>query len=110
MKEEEFPPLPAVVNDERLHKHVKRVGNLMLGPQNVKDAKKVMAGEDFAFYQESIPGVMLNIGIRNEELGSVYSPHSPYFFLDEDVLPIGAALHTALAELYLNEHQHFSVH
>ncbi|PON83700.1 Amidohydrolase [Trema orientale] len=104
MREDKFPLYPGVWNDENLHMHVKKVGNLMLGPQNVKQARKVMAGEDFAFYQESIPGTMLNIGIRNEEIGSVYSPHSPYFFLDEDVLPIGAALHTALAELYLNEH------
>nr|POF14597.1 iaa-amino acid hydrolase ilr1-like 5 [Quercus suber] len=27
------------------------------------------------------------------------------FFLDEDVLPIGSALHTSLAEIYLSEHQ-----
>lgn len=106
MKEEEHPLIPAVVNDESLHMHVKRVGNLILGPQNVHNARKVMAGEDFSFYQELIPGVMLSIGIRNEELGSVHSPHSPYFFLDEDVLPIGAAFQTALAEIYLNEHQH----
>lgn len=106
MKEEEFSELPAVMNDESLHMHVKRVGNLILGPQNVHQAKKVMAGEDFAFYQELIPGVMFKIGIRNEEVGSIHSPHSPYFFLDEDVLPIGAALQTALAEIYLYEHQH----
>lgn len=106
MKEEDFPPLPAVVNDERLHLHVQRVGKLLLGPEDVKVDSKVMAGEDFAFYQELIPGVMLSIGIRNEELGSVHSPHSPYFFLDEDVLPIGAALLTALAEIYLSEHQY----
>lgn len=105
MKEEYFPLYPAVINDERLHLHVERVGKLLLGPENVKVGKKVLAGEDFAFYQELIPGVMLSIGIRNEELGSVHSPHSPYFFLDEDVLPIGAALHAALAEIYLSEHQ-----
>lgn len=83
-----------------------KVGKVVLGPDNVKLAKVVMAGEDFAFYQESIPGVMFGIGIRNERVGSIHCPHSPYFFLDEDVLPIGAALNTALAELYLNEHQH----
>ncbi|XP_062147556.1 IAA-amino acid hydrolase ILR1-like 3 [Alnus glutinosa] len=106
MKEEDFPPYPAVVNDERLHLHVGRVGKLMLGPENVKVGSKVMAGEDFAFYQELIPGVMLSIGIRNEELGSIHFPHSPYFFLDEDVLPIGAAFLTALADIYLSEHQY----
>ncbi|KAI5347297.1 PREDICTED: IAA-amino acid hydrolase [Prunus dulcis] len=106
MKDEEFPPLPAVFNDESLHLHVKRVGELMLGPENVMACEKLMAGEDFAFYQEVIPGVMFSIGIRNEEVGSVHFPHSPYFFLDEDVLPIGAALHAALAEIYLDSHQH----
>ncbi|KAB1228253.1 IAA-amino acid hydrolase ILR1-like 3 [Morella rubra] len=102
---EDFPLYPAVVNDGSLHLHVKRVGKLLLGSENVKVGTKVMAGEDFAFYQELIPGVMLSIGIRNEELGSTHSPHSPHFFVDEDVLPVGAALHTALAESYLREHQ-----
>ncbi|KAG4150334.1 hypothetical protein ERO13_D04G000015v2 [Gossypium hirsutum] len=106
MKEKDHPLYPAVVNDDGLHQHVQKVGSLLLGPENVKRGKKIMAGEDFAFYQEKIPGFMLSIGIRNEELGSIHPPHSPYFFLDEDVLAIGAALHTALAELYLNEHKH----
>ena len=105
MKEEEYPAYPACVNDDNLHKHVVKVGCVLLGPENVKMAEKVMAGEDFSFYQEVIPGAMLSIGIRNERVGSVHSPHSPYFFLDEDVLPIGAAVNTALAEMYLNKHQ-----
>ncbi|CAI9772048.1 unnamed protein product [Fraxinus pennsylvanica] len=109
MKEEEFPPYPATVNDKPLHQHVKRVGRILLGLENVRGGEKVMAGEDFAFYQEMIPGVMFSIGIRNERIGSIHSPHSPHFFLDEDVLPIGAALHTAIAETYLNDHQHSAV-
>ncbi|XP_050237038.2 IAA-amino acid hydrolase ILR1-like 3 [Mercurialis annua] len=108
LKDDEYPMYPAVVNDERMNLHVQRIGSLLLGLQNVKTDNKVMAGEDFAFYQKMIPGVMLSIGIRNEKLGSIHSPHSPHFFLDEDVLPIGAALLTALAESYLNEHQQSS--
>ncbi|KAK7410780.1 hypothetical protein VNO78_01866 [Psophocarpus tetragonolobus] len=105
-KEEYFPPYPAVVNDNDLHLHVERVGQLLLGPDNVHAAKKVMAGEDFAFFQQLIPGVLFSIGIRNDKVGSIHSPHSPFFFLDEEVLPIGAALLTAIAELYINEHKH----
>ncbi|KAM4068587.1 hypothetical protein ACB094_12G024000 [Castanea mollissima] len=82
-----------------------KVGKLLLGPQNVKASKKMMVSEDFAYYQELIPGVMFGIGIVNEDLGSVHSLHSPYFFLDEDVLSIGSAFHTSLAEIYLSEHQ-----
>ncbi|KAL3653746.1 IAA-amino acid hydrolase ILR1-like 5 [Castilleja foliolosa] len=106
MKEDEFPPYPACINDEKLHEHVKKVGGLLLGPENVKLAKKVMAGEDFSFYQQVIPGVMFGIGIRNEKIGAIHPPHSPYFFLDENVLPIGAALYTAVAEIYLRDQSH----
>ncbi|KAL5719242.1 IAA-amino acid hydrolase ILR1-like 3 [Ranunculus cassubicifolius] len=105
MKEDERPVYPAVVNDETLHQHVQKVGRLLLGSENVKICEKIMASEDFAFYQEMIPGVMFNIGIRNEEVGSVHPLHSSYFFLDENVLPVGAAVHTAVAELYLSERQ-----
>ena len=105
MKGDKFPAYPATVNDDTLNRHVNNVGSLLLGPERVKVSKKTMAGEDFAFYQQKIPGVMFGIGILNEGIGSFHSPHSPYFFLDEDVLPIGAALHTAIAELYLNQHQ-----
>ncbi|XP_071732573.1 IAA-amino acid hydrolase ILR1-like 5 [Rutidosis leptorrhynchoides] len=105
MKDDEFPAYPATINDKTMNDHVDQVGSMLLGPQAVKISEKVMAGEDFAFYQQVIPGVMFGIGIRNEDVGAVHSPHSPYFFLDEDVLPIGAALHTAIAELYLNQHQ-----
>jgi len=105
MMEDEYPPYPATINDESLKKHVDMVASMVLGQQGVKVAKKVMAGEDFAFYQQVIPGIMFGIGIRNSDVGSIHSPHSPYFFLDEDVLPIGAALHTAIAESYLNHHQ-----
>ncbi|KAK0574504.1 hypothetical protein LWI29_024662 [Acer saccharum] len=61
--DQEFPPIPAVTNDESLHLHVKRVGGLMIGPENVRLANKVMTGDDFAFYQEMILGVELSIGI-----------------------------------------------
>lgn len=62
--------------------------------------EKLLAGDDFAFYQELIPWAMIQIDIRNEEKDSIHSPYSAHFFLDEDV-PTGAALQTALAEAYL---------
>ncbi|KAF3785035.1 putative amidohydrolase [Nymphaea thermarum] len=106
MKDEvgDEPIYPAVVNDENLHYHVQQVGNLLLGTDHVLLANKVMVGEDFAFYQQMIPGILFNIGMWNKTIGSVYMPHSPLFFLDEGILPIGAAMHTAVAELYLNGH------
>ncbi|GLJ55270.1 hypothetical protein SUGI_1186050 [Cryptomeria japonica] len=102
--EEYYPIYPATVNDESLHNHIIAVGETLFGPENVKLANQAMVGEDFSFYQQIIPGAMLSIGIRNEEIGSIHTPHSPFFLLDEDVLPLGAALYTALVEMYLKQH------
>eukprot|EP00252_Welwitschia_mirabilis_P022448 TRINITY_DN6070_c0_g2_i2.p1 TRINITY_DN6070_c0_g2~~TRINITY_DN6070_c0_g2_i2.p1 ORF type:complete len:268 (+),score=76.49 TRINITY_DN6070_c0_g2_i2:254-1057(+) len=101
--EESFPIYPAVHNSDNLHNHVQQIGKELLGLNNVKVGQQVLAGEDFSFYQRVIPGVILGIGIRNEKIDAVHSPHSPYFFVDEDVLPIGAGLNAALAETYLNK-------
>ncbi|CAO2035813.1 unnamed protein product [Urochloa humidicola] len=103
IKVEDYPMYPAVVNDWKLHHHVEDVARRLLGPNKVKPGEKIMAGEDFAFYQQLAPGVIFGIGIRNEKAGSIHSAHNPHFFVDEDVIPIGAALHTAIAELYLSE-------
>ncbi|KAF8090400.1 hypothetical protein N665_0477s0005 [Sinapis alba] len=105
MHEEDHPMYPATVNDHKLHQHAEKVLKLLVGPENVKPGEKIMAGEDFAFYQQKIPGYYLGIGIRNEQVGSVHSVHSPYFFLDENVLPIGSAVFAALAEMYIQDHQ-----
>jgi IAA-amino acid hydrolase len=58
---------------------------------------------DACYYQQLVPGVMFGIGIRNEKAGSVHSAHNPYFFVDEDVIPVGATLHAAIAELYFTD-------
>lgn len=50
-----------------------------------------MAGEDFAFYLEKIPGCFLRIGAR--EPGGVATPaHSSHFYPAEESLFLGAAL------------------
>ncbi|EHA8586853.1 IAA-amino acid hydrolase ILR1-like 6 [Cocos nucifera] len=95
---------PPTVNDEFMYEHVKKVAIDLLGPENYKIVPPMMGAEDFSFYSEVIPAAFFYIGIRNETLGSTYTGHSPYFMIDEDVLPIGAAIHAAIAERYLIEH------
>jgi metal-dependent amidase/aminoacylase/carboxypeptidase family protein len=50
-----------------------------------------MGGEDFAYFAQRVPGLMMRLGIYNESAGSVYSAHSPQFRLDEDAIPTGIA-------------------
>jgi len=101
-KEDTHPEYPPTVNDEKLHNHVKKVGQTLLGAHNVKDANPDMGAEDFAFYTHIIPGAFFEVGVRNESINSIHSVHSPRFFLDEEVLPLGAALHATIAKMYLD--------
>jgi amidohydrolase len=55
-----------------------------------------MAGEDFAFYQERIPGCFVRIGAR-EPGGERTAAHSPRFAPDEEALFIGARVLAACA-------------
>ena len=40
---------------------------------------------------------MTFLGIRNESIGSIHGLHTPRFRMDEAQLPVGAALHAAVA-------------
>lgn len=77
----------------------------MLGLQKVKESQPLMGSEDFAFYQESIPGYFFFLGMENRTIGRLESVHSPYFQINEDAFPYGAALHASLAATYLSELQ-----
>lgn len=99
-------PYPPTVNDPTMYKHAKEVGEVMLGEENVQYGAITMGAEDFSFYSQKIPAAFVIIGAQNKTAiaTGVKGLHSPYFTLDEDVLPIGAALHAAVAISYLDTH------
>lgn len=102
--EKESTIYPPTVNDNRMYNHVKKVATELLGASNFRVVPPMMGAEDFSFYSEVVPAAFFYIGIRNETLGSTHTGHSPYFMIDEDVLPVGAAVHATIAERYLIEH------
>ncbi|KAK8459213.1 hypothetical protein SEVIR_2G101800v4 [Setaria viridis] len=96
---------PAVINDEGMYDHAKAVAQSLLGEENVKVAPQLMGAEDFGFYAQRMAGAFFTIGVGNKStMVTVHSTHSPHFVIDEDVLPIGAALHAAVATEYLKQH------
>ncbi|KAJ8762794.1 hypothetical protein K2173_022923 [Erythroxylum novogranatense] len=102
--EKDFTIYPPTVNDDGMYEHVRKVAMDLLGPTNFRVVPPMMGAEDFSFYSEVVPAAFYYIGIRNETLGSIHTGHSPYFMIDEDVLPVGAAVHAAIAERYLIEY------
>lgn len=90
------------MNDVKMYEHMREVAVDLVGTNNVQVVEPVMGAEDFTFYSQVIPSGFYFIGIKNESLGSFHTAHSPHFMIDENVLPIGAATHAAIAERYLN--------
>ncbi|CAA2950200.1 IAA-amino acid hydrolase ILR1-like 4 [Olea europaea subsp. europaea] len=94
----EKPFYPMTVNNVDLHRHFLEVARNMLGGKNIIEMQLIMGAEDFSFFAEAIPGYFYYIGMINE------TGHSPYFKVNEDILPYGAALHASLAVTYLLEY------
>ncbi|KAM1016948.1 hypothetical protein ACFX13_047309 [Malus domestica] len=103
--EDEKPLSPPTVNHKDLREHFRNVAGDMLGFEKVKDHQRWMGSEDFAYYQEAIPGYFSFLGMADDALGPLPMPHSPYFRINEDALPYGAALHASFAARYLLEFQ-----
>lgn len=99
------PFFPATINDNGLHEYFQDVAGDVLGPSNVKTMLPLMGSEDFSVYQEVIPGYFYFLGMKNESNKNPASVHSPFFEVNEDILPFGAAMHASLVANYLTEIQ-----
>ncbi|PON82910.1 Amidohydrolase [Trema orientale] len=102
--EEKPMPHPVMVNDEGLYEHVRKVGEVLLGEDNVQLLPLTMGSEDFSFFSQRMSAAIFAIGIGNESLKSDKDLHSPYFFIDEEALSVGAALNAAASISYLEKH------
>jgi len=69
----------------------------LVGAEFVKEATATMGGEDFAYFAEKVPANFVYLGIGNETKNTTAGLHTPNFKLDEDALPLGAALHVTTA-------------
>lgn len=104
--EDTMKPYPAVVNDEGMYAHAKEVAEGLLGEKNVRVGPQVMGAEDFGFYAQRMAGAFFTIGVGNQStMATIHSTHSPHFVVDEDVLPVGAAFHAAVAIEYVRKNR-----
>lgn len=97
----EHPTIPPTFNNEKIYEHARRVSVEIVGKENTEVSPNFMGSEDFAFFSDRVPGSLLLLGTYNERIGAIYPPHSPHYKIDENVLPIGAAIHAAFAYSYL---------
>lgn len=97
--------LPAVINDE-LSCNIARQAALSVLEEEylISQDFPSLGGEDFAFYQQHIPGTMIRFGAAAQE--NAGPAHSGTFDFDEQVLPYGAHWLAAVAVKGIEYLQH----
>ena len=85
---------PVTVNDEGAARRALGVIEELFEQENTLElSNPSMGGEDFAFFLEKMPGAFIWLGVGED----VSFLHTPTFAFDEEILPLGSALLTALA-------------
>lgn len=99
---------PAALNHLGLEEELRPVLDRVVGRENVARLKNAFPfnSEDFAFYQQQIPGVMYWLGATNLQRGIISVPHMPGFDIDEESLVIGTRAMANVLLAYLDRHQY----
>ncbi|WP_188206733.1 M20 metallopeptidase family protein [Alkalibacillus aidingensis] len=74
---------PSMYNDPVESERLYQIGKDIFGENNVGLMDPLMGSEDYAYFQEEIPGVYFVIGGGNPEIGANYPHHHPMFNVDE---------------------------
>ena len=85
---------PPVINDEYLYQKVKNC----LSSDEYQKIEPMMLAEDFSYYQQKAPGLLMMLGVRNEKMGYLKPLHSCYFDFDEKVLVNGIELYIRICQ------------
>jgi len=90
-----------VINDNKMINIVKNAAVELLNEKDVILVKQCLWGEDFALYASLVPAafVLLGVGYENREN---YPLHNSKFDINEEALPVGAALLAYSAVSFLN--------
>ena len=95
---------PELINDDAMVDVLVQEATKILGAENVVDLKDpVMGGEDFSRYLQIVPGAFFRLGVCNPQKGTCVSQHNPKFDVDEDALPIGMKVLSAVAIEVMDE-------
>jgi amidohydrolase len=80
---------PVTYNDPKLAASATAALVTAFGKDRVETPTPQMVSEDFAYYQQRIPGFYFFIGVGNPEKGITAMWHTEYYDMDEDALRIG---------------------
>ncbi len=91
---------PALYNEESVTEWVHTTASDLIGAENIVPGQLMMGAEDFAFMSRASKGMMMMLGTKVPG-GPARFHHHPEFDIDEDALPIGAAIMAETALRYV---------
>lgn len=91
---------PATLNDAALTEKVRPLLERTLGADNVKVVEPSMAGEDFAYFANQVPGFFYRLGVVKPGTTSG-GLHTPTFRADDSAVPMGMRVMARLLTDYL---------
>jgi len=96
---------PATINDPALLEQMRPTLVRIYGDANVRVSRPLMLAEDFAFYQQQVPGLFFFVGVRPPAVAAdaAIPNHSPRFFADENALKDAVRAMASLAADYLRQ-------
>jgi len=93
------PQYPTTVNDAAMAEMVRALAVDLVGAEQVKEAEMQMGAEDFSYMARAKPGAFFNVGAKKDAVKRPH--HNPVFDINEDALPVGAALLAECARKFL---------
>lgn len=81
---------PPVINDSTLALSFSNYMEQATGI-SVRVPPPTMGGEDFAYFAQRVPGLLIRLGIYSEAAGAIHPGHSAQFRIDERALPVGVS-------------------
>jgi amidohydrolase len=81
---------PALNNDPGTTAVVKATAEALVGSSNVLEVGQQLGADDFSFYTSKVPSCYFVLGVNRPDRETEL--HSPDFDLNEEALPIGAAM------------------
>ncbi len=93
---------PVTTNDPALTRRMIPSLEKAAGADRIGEMPRVTTAEDFAYYQQQVPGMFVFLGVADPEDPDPATNHSPYFYADERALPVGVRTLTYLALDFLS--------
>lgn len=94
---------PPVINDPEFTKDCVRMMSRDIDAEFLQEIPPFMPSEDFAYFQEKVPGLLFYLGVGDESKQTHYAQHHPKYKVDDDALVNGLMAFGSIANQFFDK-------